>query len=352
MNRRKFLGSALGGTVAAAFLPFGRALAQPARPMVFASWGGALTEMQKAIFMDPASTALGQPIETVSPLSYAKIKAMVEAGAVEWDLTDIGGHFAVNGGREGLLEKLDFSVIDVSRLDKHWYSDYGVYAHCGAMVMAWNTDMIGQEGPKSWKDFWDVKNLPGKRSLYNRMWMNYEAALLADGVAPEEIYPATDEKVKLMFAKLTELKPHIPVWWTPSTAAQPPQLVSSGELALATSWSGRVIEMQKEKAPIAYTLDQALAVGDVLAIPKGSPYRDHAMKVINYVISEEVQLRLLDYGIYGPVLSSASDKADADTRKILVTASENASKVFYPSDTESAKYMEKYEEEWNNFMLK
>jgi len=32
--------------------------------MVFASWGGALTEMQKAIFWDPASTALGQPIET------------------------------------------------------------------------------------------------------------------------------------------------------------------------------------------------------------------------------------------------------------------------------------------------
>ncbi len=110
---------------------------------------------------------------------------MVEAGGRRrWDLTDIGGHFAVNGGREGLLEKLDFSVIDVSRLDKHWYSDYGVYAHCGAMVMAWNTDMIGQEGPKSWKDFWDVKKSSRQAQPLQPHVDDYEAALLADGVLP------------------------------------------------------------------------------------------------------------------------------------------------------------------------
>ena len=43
--------------------------------------------------------------------------------------------------------------------------------------------------------------------------------------------PVTDDKMKLVFDKLREIKPHVKVWWT--AGAQPPQLLSSGELALS-----------------------------------------------------------------------------------------------------------------------
>lgn len=63
------------------------------RPFTFCSFGGALSDTEKAAFMDPFSKENGAEILNVSPTNYAKIKAMVEANAVEWDLVDVGGQF-------------------------------------------------------------------------------------------------------------------------------------------------------------------------------------------------------------------------------------------------------------------
>ena len=85
------------------------------RPFTFCSFGGALSTTEKAAFMDPAGKSLSVEIANVSPTNYAKIKAMVEAKAVEWDLVDVGGQFIFQGRDQDLLEKMDFSIIDVLR---------------------------------------------------------------------------------------------------------------------------------------------------------------------------------------------------------------------------------------------
>ena len=172
---------------------------------------------------------------------------MVEAKAVEWDLVDVGGQFIFQGRDQDLLEKMDFSIIDVSKIDKAWVTDYGIFTSTGATVIAYNTRSFPEgKAPVSWKDFWNVKDFPGARSLYSRFYYNYEAALMAAGVSRNEVYPATDEKVKLAFEKLRELKPHVKVWWT--AGAQPAQLLSSGEVTMASAWSGRILDVMKEKA--------------------------------------------------------------------------------------------------------
>src|SRR5262249_12442010 len=163
------------------------------------------------------------------------------------------------------------------------------------------------KAPVSWKDFWNVKDFPGARSLYNRLYYNYEAALMAAGVARNEVYPATDEKVKLAFDKLREIKPHVKVWWT--AGAQPVQLLASGEVTMASAWSGRVLDVIRDNAPVALTYKDAVAWGNAFVVPKGTPYRDIAMKIINYDISEAAQTALLAQGTYGPVLASAAAKA-------------------------------------------
>src|SRR3954452_22499421 len=165
LTRRTVLRSVAAMT-AAGTIPVGAARAQ-GRPFTFCSFGGALSAAEKAAFMDPAGKKFGVQIANVSPTNYAKIKAMVEANAVEWDLVDTGGQFIFQGRDQGLLEKLDYSVIDASRLDRNWVNEYGIYSLVGATVMAYNTKLMPAGAtPKTWKEFWDVKNFPGPRTLY------------------------------------------------------------------------------------------------------------------------------------------------------------------------------------------
>jgi putative spermidine/putrescine transport system substrate-binding protein len=348
LNRRHVL-QLLGATSAVGILGAPRAFAQ-GRPFTFCSFGGALSATEKAAFIDPAGAKFGTTMAYAAPTNYAKIKAMVEAKAVEWDLVDVGGQFIYQGLDQGLLEKMDFSIIDVSKMNKIWVTDYGIYTSTGATVIAYNTNNFPEgKAPTSWKDFWNVKDFPGPRSLYSRFYYNYEAALMAAGVARDQIYPATDDKVKLAFDKLRELKPHVKVWWT--AGAQPAQLLSTAEVSMASAWSGRILDVMKDKAPVKLTYKDSIAWGNAFVVPKGTPYRELAMKVINYAISEPAQEALLSKGTYGPVLASAAAKATPEQAALYVSSPSNFKDACIFSDEQVAKYVTKYEDDWKKFQL-
>jgi putative spermidine/putrescine transport system substrate-binding protein len=240
-----------------------------AAALTFCSWGGALSELEKTAFLDPFAKAKGIEVVHASPTAYAKLKAMVEGGSPEWDLVDVGGRFIFQGA--DLLEPLDMALIpNAKNLDPGWVTPKGVFTSTGATVVAWNTKAFpADKGPASWKDFWDVKTFPGPRGLYKPFYYNYEAALLAAGTPRAEVYPVTEDKVKLAMDKLRELKPHVKVWWT--AGAQPPQLLSTGEPALSAAWSGRIFALIKENAPFAMTYKDGIAWGNAWVVPKGSP---------------------------------------------------------------------------------
>ncbi len=346
LNRRQILALAGSGALAAGFS--GRAQAQ-AKKLTFCSWGGALSDLEKAALLDPFGKAQGFEVVPASPTNYAKLKSMVESGQPEWDLVDVGGRFIWQGA--DLLEPLDMSLIpNAKALDPGWVAPKGIFTSSGATVIAWNTKAFPEgKGPTSWKDFWDVKNFPGPRGLYKPFYYNYEAALLAAGTAKVDVYPVTEDKVKLALDKIKELKPNVKVWWT--AGAQPPQLLSSGELAMSSAWSGRVLAIMKEKAPVDMTYQDGIAWGNAWVIPKGTPNAKLAMQAINYAISSEAQERLIDFGTYGPVLGAAAAKGNAEQRKLMVTSPENIQKMLIINEQQAAIYSEKYENEWNRMQL-
>ncbi|MCC6869590.1 MAG: ABC transporter substrate-binding protein [Burkholderiales bacterium] len=319
------------------------------RPLTFCSWGGALSDLEKAAFLEPFGKLKKIEIAYASPTNYAKIKAMVESGVPEWDLVNVGGRFIEQG--KDFLETLDMSLIpNAKALDPGWVTSRGIFTSTGATVIAWNTKAfpIGK-GPASWKEFWDVKAFPGPRGLYKQLYYNYEAALLAAGTPRNQVYPVTDDKIKLVFEKLREIRSHVKVWWT--AGAQPPQLLSSGELALSSAWTGRVLAVMKENAPVTMTFSDGIAWGNAWVVVKGSPHAKVAMEAINYAISEEAQLRLLDVGTYGPSLGAAAARATPEQQKILVTAPDNVRQMLIIDEVEAARYSAKYEAEWNRFLL-
>jgi len=349
MHRRTFLLSATAGILSGAVgLP--RFAQAQDRPFTFTSWGGALSDAEKEAFIDPFGKSKGIEVINTSPTETAKIKAMVEAGSVEWDLVDVGGRSVWQGAEEGFLETLDLSKIpNAAALDQGWVAPNGIATSAGATVMAWSTTAFPDGGPQSWADFWDVKRFPGARGLYKYFYYNYEAALLAAGLKPEEVYPFTPEKADMALAKIKELKPSVSVWW--GTGAQPPQLLSSGELALSSAWSGRVLAAAAEGAPVAHTYKDGIAWSNWWVIPKGSPHVDLAHEAINFALALEQQSKLLELKTYGPVLSAATSGADAETQKILVMSPDNIKDMLIINEAEARKYMLAYEEKWNQLML-
>jgi putative spermidine/putrescine transport system substrate-binding protein len=53
------------------------------------------SEVEKMAFVDPFAKEKGIEIANVSPTNYAKLKAMVEANAVDWDVVTVGGYFII-----------------------------------------------------------------------------------------------------------------------------------------------------------------------------------------------------------------------------------------------------------------
>jgi putative spermidine/putrescine transport system substrate-binding protein len=349
MHRRTFLLRAAGGLLAGMTgLP--RLARAEGRPFTFTSWGGALSNAEKAAFIDPFGQLKGIPVVNTSPTETAKIKAMVQAKAVEWDLVDVGGRTVWQGAGEGFLEPIDVSKIpNASALEKGWIAPNGIATSTGATIIAWSKTAFPDAGPQSWADFWDVKRFPGPRGLYRFFYYNYEAALLAAGLKREEVFPYTAEKADMAMAKIKELKSHVTVWW--GSGAQPPQLLSSGELALSSAWSGRMLAADAEGAPVGFTYKDGIAWGNWWVIPKGSPNVELAHEAINFALAEAQQAKLLELKTYGPVLASATSAADAETRKILVMSPDNIKDMLILNEGEADKYSVAYEEKWNQLML-
>ena len=65
--------------------------------------------------------------------------------------------------------------------------------------------------PQSWADFWNLKEFPGKRTLGRISQSVLEAALLADGVPFDKLYPID---VKRALEKIKEIKSQTLFWRT------------------------------------------------------------------------------------------------------------------------------------------
>jgi len=304
----------------------GPQIARAADQVIIASWGGSYQAAQSKALFQPASKDTGVQVieETYGGMSDVRLK--VKANAMTWDIVASGSGSAARAGVEGLLEPLDYNIIDVSSFPKNLYNKYCVGGDVFSTVMAWNTATYGDNHPKSWADFWDVKKFPGKRAYRNKVAGALEPALMADGVPPDQVYKVLDseEGIKRAINKIRQLKPNIAVWW--SSGAQQAQLMKDGEVDMTTGWNGRFDVAAKDGAKVAYTFNQALLDYDCFAIPKGAPHLAAAMKFLGEISMAKYQANLPKYITYGPTNKKAFDLGTIDekTAKMLPSYPPNA----------------------------
>ncbi|AOV07947.1 ABC transporter substrate-binding protein [Sporosarcina ureilytica] len=281
--------------------------------LVVVDWGGPYTEVHKKASFVPFEKEYGVKVTVVTPPDTGKLKAMVESGNVEWDVVSVGNDFAIRAGREGILERLDFDVISTEGLPEELVNDYAVPENLFSTVIAFNTDDFSADKyPRTWADFWDTENFPGPRSLYSSPMWTLESALLADGVEPEDLYPLDVDRA---FVKLDEIRDHVKVWWT--AGAQPPDLLSTNEVSLASAWSGRITEANAEGAPVDLDFNQGIIFTNSWAVPKGSPNKELAMKFIAFTLEPEQQA----------ALSAVYDNAPANSHALPLLSDEAVNRL-------------------------
>lgn len=296
------------------------------KKVTIASWGGSYQAAQSNALFKPASEATGIAVKEESYGGMSDVRLQVSSGAVTLDIVASGSGSAARAAAEGLLEELDYSVIDVSTFYPTLKTKYCVGGDVFSTVYAWNTETFGDNGPNSWADFWNVEKFPGKRAYRGKVAGALEPAIMADGVDPKDVYKVLDseEGIERAINKIRELKPHIDVFWT--SGAQHAQLMKDGEVDMTTGWNGRFDNAKKDGAKVKYSFNQALLDYDCFAIPKGAPNKDTAMEFLAEISKAEYQDDLPKYITYGPTNKAAYETGviDAATAAALPSSPQNA----------------------------
>lgn len=289
----------------AGFLP----VAALAETLTVVNQGGAPGEAQQTAVFTPFSEETGIEIvvDTYNQ-ELAKIRGQVETGNLLWDVLSVHSLNESIACDEGLLERVDWSEL----LDQADFAAIGGFGACGAPylvspgAMVFDADKYPDNPPATWQDFWDVETWPGKRALPHQPDQVLEVALMADGVAPQDVPDvlAGPGGADRAFAKLEELKPHI-LWWKSGDESM--QLLLTGEVAMGYGWQGRVNTANRSNnrnLKISWPAGYTSAV-IYLAIMAGSPNVDAAKQLIAYALKSDVQANYAEIMGYPPANASA-----------------------------------------------
>ncbi|CAN5165073.1 ABC transporter substrate-binding protein [soil metagenome] len=284
------------------------ALAADPITLTVVSYGGSYQEAQDKAFFTPFQQANPNiKIQQDSPSSNAKLKAMVEAGQVTWDVVDVADDFGLDADA-AWLEPIDYTIIDRDQYIEGYANTYRVGSDVEATIMAYRTD-VHKTPPKTFANFFDLKAFPGKRTAWKYTPGGiFETALLADGVVAADLYTvlATQEGVDRALKKLDTIKDSL-IWW--DTGAQSAQFLSSGEASMGLLWCGRAAAAG-ESAPVGISWGQWTTQNGWWVVPKGTPNKKAAMEAIKFFTSAESGVNLTKYLPYGPTNKNAVDKVD------------------------------------------
>lgn len=278
------------------------------------SWGGAYTASQIEAYHKPFTAEKGIGIISVDSDNPATpIKAQVEAGNVTTDVADVEFADAVRLCDEGMLEQIDPASLPAAPdgtpaaddFLPNGLSDCAVGSIVFSTIFAYDTTKFAQ-GPQTVADFFDLEKFPGKRGLKKAPKALLEMALMADGVAADQVYAtlSTPEGVDRAFAKLDTIKGQI-VWW--EAGAQPPQLLADGEVAMTTAYNGRIFAAAvSEGKPFQIIWDGQVYEYNLFVIPKGAPHKDAALEFVKFATDTQRLADQAKWISYGPARKSSA----------------------------------------------
>lgn len=297
--------------------------------LTFTSWGGSYAKAQLDTAVTPFSRSTGVKVRMEE---YAggvdELRGQVSTGKIVWDVVDLSLADALRACDEGLLEEIDPDELDRGVKGEPARGDFvpGALTRCyvatnvWSTVFAYNRKAFVDKAPQTIADVFDTARFPGKRGLRRTAQGNLEFALMADGVAVDQVYKvlSTPAGVERAFRKLDALKPHV-VWWT--AGAEPVEMLDTGKVQIASAYNGRIYTATlRGNKPLRYVWDGQLLSLEGLGIVKGTGNRKEAMAFVKYASSPAAMAALAPVTAYGPTRVSAAGLLDAVMMHVLPTA--------------------------------
>lgn len=313
ISRRRFVElAAIFAGAAPLGLVSGKASAAD-KQLVMVNWGGDAIKAYDKAYGQPFFKETGITVKQdgTGPTEGA-IAAQYKSGKPTWDIVDADPFSAISLGKQGMIEPIDYKIVDKSKFRPGFGWDYAASTYFFSYVIAYDAQKFGSNPPKDMADFFDVKKFPGKRSLYKWGAGMWEAALLADGVAPDKLYPLD---LKRAHAKIAALKPDVVSFWGGGAESQ--QVMLSGDASMALIWSTRASLLDRDsKGQIKFTWNQGLISPGALAVIKNNPGgTENAMKFIASTSDPHKQLVMFEMLGQGPANPATDALIAPDQRK-------------------------------------
>ena len=326
--------------------------AQAGEPIHVAGYGGVTWELITKNFLVPLKEETGVEVKLETEPSLAKLRAMVEAGRCDFEVIELYGAEYEIAVRDDLLEDIDYSVVDPDNImpdfTKH---DKGFLYVTFSELLVYRQDHFPEGGPQSMADLWDVEKFPGPRTLHDTVVTNLEFALLADGVALEDLYDAlsSEEGIDRAFSKLDEIKPHVVKFW--SAGAEPVQMIADGEAHLGIAWNGRIKKLQDSGVDAVMVWNGANTDSSRYGIPKGCENKRDAELYLGAWANPEWVANWSRDIPYPGFVPGVMELLDPEYAMQMPTHPDNAAKSYLTDWGFWEKNRERLEERWKEWLL-
>jgi len=310
--------------------------AQDKGKLAYVGIGGPTQEALRKAYFEPFEKETGIKVVEDTGMSPARIEAEVKSGHPTIDVTNISTAAFETLLAKGLLSPIDYKYYDPENLtsmaEGTIRGKFAVASSYTSLGMSFSTAAFpdGKPQPNSWADFWDVKKFPGKRTMpycgvLEGDWPLPEAALLADGVPRDKLYPLD---IPRAIKKLKELAPNV-IWW--KNTGQPGQYLVSQEAVMAMDSVGRTNNLMDKGAPVRYVWNGAQTFSSRWIVLKDAPDSDNAIRFLAFVARPEPEVQRAKLIGYAPINPRAYDLMDKAAASRLATYPDNF-KLTFPYD--------------------
>ncbi len=314
---------------------------KPKPEITFTSWTGPYMRSQMLGFVRPYEDAKNTRVNVAHYNGgIAEIRDQVESANVIWDVVDLTQADSLRACEEGLLENLSDIDLPAGADGTAAMDDFvdGALNDCGVGVIVWGTafahskSAFGDAAPASIADFFDTETYPGARAIRNDPTVIMEWALMADGVAREDVYATleTEDGVAQALAKMDSIKSGLQLW---QSGREPVRLLNAGEVTMSMIWATTgATASQEEGADFVVNMDGRVIELDLFGIPKGSRYLEEAKDFIRHASSSQSLADMVSHLPNGPTRKSSLAMLSDDVLQQIPNGPAYEDKAFIMSD--------------------
>ncbi len=295
--------------------------AAQSKDLVFVNWGGDAGPAYDAAYGKAFLEATGITVkQDGSGPTEGAITAQVESGKPSWDVVDADPFSAEALGKKGMMEPIDYTVVDKSKFRPGFGWEYSASTYFYSYIIAYDATKFKDSPPKSMADFFDVEKFPGKRAMYKWGAGMWEAALLADGVPADKLYPLD---LKRAHDKIAAFKGNVVGYWGGGAESQ--SLLLNGDCSMAIIWSTRAKLIEQDSGgDIGFVWNEGLIAPGAMAVVKNNPGgKDAAMQFIASSQDPAKQVVMFEMLAQGPANPAADALLPAADAKYNPVAPEN-----------------------------